>query len=285
MTREESGFTPAYGSEQARRPALVFPFAGEALLVAQDFRLPPPELLDGLGPCAEALTFGHVGVEPCELRVWPPDAPVPAGLAPANYRQLWSRWPAALSEAAARALQLATWLRHHRYCGACGAGMVTRTDEPARECPGCGHKAYPRISPVCIGLVLKGDELLLGRSPHFPPGVYSALAGFLEAGESAEDCLRREIREEAGIEIENIRWFGSQSWPFPHSLMMGFIADYAGGELRRQVEEIEDLRWFRKDGLPQLPHPSSIAYRMIRSILAGPGATSDQAHREIGRGK
>ena len=124
---------------------------------------------------------------------------------------------------------------------------------------------------MCIGLVLRGSELLLGRSPHFAPGMYSALAGFLEAGEDAEDCLRREIREEAGVEICNIRWFGSQSWPFPHSLMLGFIADYAGGELSPQPGEIEDLQWFAPDALPLLPHPRSLAYRMIEAVLAGQG--------------
>ena len=118
-------------------------------------------------------------------------------------------------------------------------------------------------------LISRGDEILLARSPHFPAGLYSALAGYVEAGESAEACAHREVREEAGIEIRNLRWFGSQSWPFPHSLMLGFFAEYAGGELVLQAEEIEDAQWFRRDNLPTLPHPSTIAYRMIQAWQRG----------------
>jgi NAD+ diphosphatase len=118
-----------------------------------------------------------------------------------------------------------------------------------------------------MGLVLRGKTMLLARSPHFPPGVYSALAGFVEAGESAEAALQREIFEESGVRIKNIRWFGSQSWPYPHSLMLGFIADYASGELVAQASEIEDLGWFSFDHLPTLPHPASLAYQMIEHVL------------------
>jgi NAD+ diphosphatase len=138
---------------------------------------------------------------------------------------------------------------------------------PSRICNKCGFVAYPRISPVCIVLISRGDEILLARSPHFSPGMYSALAGFVEAGESLEAGVHREVREEVGIEICNLLWFGSQSWPFPHSLMLGFMADYAGGTLLLQEEEIEDAQWFRRDHLPALPHPSTIAYRMIRTWL------------------
>jgi NAD+ diphosphatase len=113
-------------------------------------------------------------------------------------------------------------------------------------------------------LVRKGKELLLARSPHFRPGMYSALAGFVEAGESVEGCLSREVFEETGIYITNIRWFASQPWPFPQSLMLAFHADYAGGEITPQADEIEDAQWFSLDRLPQLPAPVSIAARLLQ---------------------
>lgn len=262
-------FFPDYAAAQAGGDTHVFPFVGETLLIGEDAGLPDAAALAQLGAASQSVVFGTLGGRACELRLWPAATPVPAGLGKGDYRQLWGRWPQGRLDALCRARGLAAWLEEHRYCSRCGGALETSANEPARQCTACGHKAYPRISPVCIGLVLKGGEMLLARSPHFPPGVYSALAGYLEAGETVEDCLRREIREEAGIEIANIRWFSSQAWPYPQSLMMGFIADYAAGELVRQEDEIEDLGWFAPDALPRLPHPSTIAFRMIDAVCRG----------------
>jgi NAD+ diphosphatase len=115
--------------------------------------------------------------------------------------------------------------------------------------------------------ITRGDEILLGRSPHFPPGMYSTLAGFVDPGESAEDAVRREIREEAGIDISTPTWFGSQSWAFPHSLMLGFTAEWAAGDLRVNPAELEDLQWFTRASLPVLPPPASIARRLLDAWL------------------
>ncbi|MGL5633271.1 MAG: NAD(+) diphosphatase [Azovibrio sp.] len=242
---------------------MIFAFIGDTLLLGQDRQLPAPEALEASGMCREILIFGSLNGVSCELHFWSSNTPVPSGLEKGDYRQLWGYWDQGQMDALCRSQQLAAWLHQHQFCGLCGYALKTSAHEPARECPSCGFKVYPKISPVCIGLVLKGEKLLLARSPHFPPGMYSALAGFVEVGESAEACLRREIREEAGIEIGNIRWFGSQAWPYPHTLMMGFIADYVSGELVAQEDEIEDIGWFEKEALPQLPHPSSIAFQMI----------------------
>jgi NAD+ diphosphatase len=130
---------------------------------------------------------------------------------------------------------------------------------------------YPRLSPAAIVLVKRGHRILMARSPGFPPGMYSVLAGFVEPGESIEETIEREIREEVGVEVENIRYFGSQPWPFPNSLMIGFIADYAGGELRIEPSEIEDAGWFRTDDLPTLPPKVSIARAMIDDFVAQHG--------------
>lgn len=274
MDSQQWPFEAAFGPASNVHQTYNFGFIGQDLIIEEGGQFPQQgaQALARFGPASEALHFGSIGGVACAMHLWPAGLDgldgldLPAGMEKADYRRLWGRWTQAQLDALSRARQLAVWLGQHRFCGVCGGPMHTRSDSPARECAACGHLDYPRIAPVCIGLVLKGDEILLARSPHFPPGIYSALAGYLEAGESVEQCLRREIREEAGIEIGAIRWFGSQSWPYPNSLMMGFFADYAGGELRPQPEEIEDLRWFRRDALPALPHPSTIAYQMIAEL-------------------
>jgi NAD+ diphosphatase len=139
--------------------------------------------------------------------------------------------------------------------------------EAAMRCPACGLLAYPRISPAVMVLVRDGDKLLLARSPHFKPGVFSALAGFVEPGETLEQCAAREVREEVGIEIANLRYFDSQPWPFPNSLMVAFFADYAGGTIRPDPAEIAEAAWFSPDELPILPDPISISRRLIDAAL------------------
>lgn len=131
------------------------------------------------------------------------------------------------------------------------------------RCPACGLLAYPRIAPAVIVLVRRGDEALLARNARFPLPFFSTLAGFAEIGETLEETVAREIREEVGIEVRNPRYFGSQPWPFPHSLMVGFMADWASGELRLDEREIAEARWCRADALPLIPPPVSIARRMI----------------------
>jgi NAD+ diphosphatase len=260
-------FVPGYALGDTRA-ALLFPFIGERLLIDASGELPSQRALRELGAPLRAFCFGALAGRACALKVWPSGPLLPSGLSNGDYRGLWERWPPERLAALVRARQLAAWALHNCFCGVCGQAMAMSAAEIACVCPACGHKAYPRISPVAIGLVVKGNEILLARSPHFAPGMYSALAGFVEAGESAEECLRRELREEAGIEIGDIRYFGSQSWPYPHSLMIGFIADYLGGELVAQEAEIEDLGWFGFDRLPVLPHPASLARRMIEHVRA-----------------
>jgi NAD+ diphosphatase len=160
------------------------------------------------------------------------------------------------------------WDRTHQFCGACGTPTAPKPNERARQCPSCGLTQYPRIAPAVMALVRRGDELLLARSPHFVPGMHSALAGFVEPGESLEQCLRREVREEVGIEVTNLTYFSSQPWPFPHSLMIAFNCDYAAGELKPDPSEIEAAAWFALDHLPILPNKISIARRLIDATIA-----------------
>jgi len=166
------------------------------------------------------------------------------------------------------AAQIGTWAREHRFCGSCGQAMTQIRWERAMYCQPCDLRSYPRISPSMIVLITRGDEVLLARSPRFVTGVYSTLAGFAEPGESAEDCLVREVREEVAVEVKNIQYVGSQCWPFPHSMMLGFHAEYAGGEIVMQADEIEDARWFNVHELPPLPAGRSIARYLIDLYVA-----------------
>lgn len=181
-------------------------------------------------------------------------------------------WFGALDDAtmaiAMRAVQMLEWDRTHRFCGACGTPTEIARGERAKRCPSCGLTVYPRISPAMMVLVTRGRHLLLGRGINFPPGRYSALAGFLEAGETIEEAVAREVREEVNVDVTNLRYFGSQSWPFPNSLMIAFQAEYAGGDMRPDPAELADAQWFDVDALPQLPPRISIARALIESTIA-----------------
>lgn len=193
---------------------------------------------------------------------------LPAGCAWKGLRQFMLEGDFVTFRLLGYAAQVGTWARQHRFCGSCGSPLRPVPGERAMVCPGCALQQYPRLSPSIIVLVSRGDELLLARSPRFVSGVYSTLAGFVEPGESIEACVRREVREEVAVELDNLRYIASQSWPFPHSLMLGFHADYAAGEIVPQPEEIEDARWFHVDALPPLPAPGSIARYLIELYLA-----------------
>lgn len=166
------------------------------------------------------------------------------------------------------AAQIGTWAREHRFCGSCGRATVQVPGERAMYCEHDSVRFYPRISPSMIVLITRGDEILLARSPRFVTGVYSTLAGFVEPGESVEDCVRREVMEEVQVKVRHIKYMGSQCWPFPHSMMLGFHAEYESGKIVPQADEIEDARWFRLDDLPPLPANRSIARYLIEAYLA-----------------
>jgi len=171
-------------------------------------------------------------------------------------------------EMAARASQLALFLQTHRYCGQCGNKMHLVNWELAMLCHKCGHRCYPRISPCVLVAIVKEQQILLARSNRHKPGFFSILAGFVESGETLEQAAAREVQEEVGLQITNLRYAGSQPWPFPHSLMVGFIADYAGGEIRCQPDEIEEAHWFPLQQLPQVPAAESLSGAMIAAVVA-----------------
>lgn len=184
-------------------------------------------------------------------------------------RLLWGRLDEKAWQLAGKAVQILAWDRDHAFCGRCGGPTERKLNERARACPTCRLDFFPRLAPVVIVRVTRGDEILLARSPHFTPGVYSVLAGFVEPGESLEAAAHREIKEEVGIEVENLRYASSEPWPFPNSLMIGFVADWKAGEIRIQEGEIEDARFFKVGELPKLPASFSISRRLIDAWLAG----------------
>ncbi len=169
---------------------------------------------------------------------------------------------------AGRAFQIVEWHRNHRFCGRCATPTREKGTERSKECPACGLVVYPRISPAMMVLVTRGRELLLARANRFPNAMYSALAGFVEPGESIEDCIHREVLEEVGVKVDQLRYFSSQSWPFPNSLMIAFNAEYASGDMRPCDDEIADAKWFSLDALPQLPGPVSISRQLINATIA-----------------
>ena len=211
--------------------------------------------------------IGHFGEDAVYLLQVTPSTQLD-GASWQSLRQFMLQGEAETFRMLAYAAQIGTWYAEHRFCGSCGAPTRQLPGERAMRCDACESQHYPRISPSMIVLVSRGDEILLARSPRFVAGVYSTLAGFVEPGESVEHCVVREVREEVGVEVRNLQYIGSQGWPFPHSLMLGFHAEYAGGEIVMQADEIEDARWFRVDDLPPLPASRSIARHLIDLYVA-----------------
>ena len=182
---------------------------------------------------------------------------------------LFGRVPEVEWMLAGRAVQIVDWARTHKFCGRCGERTVVASNDRSMKCPSCGLPAYPRLAPAIITLVTRGDEALLARGVNFRSPMYSALAGFVEAGETLEQAVAREVKEEVGIEIGNIRYVSSQPWPFPHSLMLGFEADYVSGDIVCDPVEIIDANWYTRNNLPNIPPGISIARKLIDRWVSG----------------
>ena len=241
--------------------AWCFTFVAGQLLLPEDAQ----GLVPGPSPQAEERHYlGRLG----GLDAWAHRADeVPPGMRRVPLRAALMGLPAEQMGVAGRAAQVLEWDRTHRFCGACGTPTERVAHERARRCPACGHTAYPRVTPAMMVLVWRPGEVLLARAPHFAKGMYSALAGFVEAGETLEECVHRETAEEVGLQVTDLRYYGSQSWPFPHSLMVAFTARWCGGDIVPQEGEIEDARWFALDALPPIPPRFSISGHLIRDTV------------------
>ena len=197
----------------------------------------------------------------------------PAGMGFYGLRQLYGRLAEHELNLAGRAVQIVDWDRTHQYCSRCATTMTQQQHERAKKCPACGLTAYPRLSPAIIVAVVRqfedGPRLLLARAHRHPSGMYSVLAGFVEPGEDLETAVQREVKEEVGLDITNIRYFGSQPWPFPNSLMLAFTAEYASGDIKLEEEEIAEAGWYTPDNMPLIPPSISIARSLIDWYVEG----------------
>lgn len=210
--------------------------------------------LDGT-PCYSGELAGEVGPEGTSFRA---------------LRPLLGVLPEEMFSLAGRAFQVMDWDRTHQFCGKCGGRTDPLEGERGRACAGCGLHFFPRVTPAIIVAVVRNGKILLAQSSRFPTAFYSVLAGFVEPGETFEECVHREIREEVGVEVENLRYFGSQPWPFPHSLMVGFTASFSGGDLVLEEKEIVRAGWFDPEEVLRLriPHHGTIARQLIDRFLA-----------------
>ena len=267
-----SGVVPPSGKSE---PSWWFAFQGDKLLVhLETDRVGVPFLIDfaelGL-PAASQHYLGRLDHRHCYAVELAEGDPPPAGMAFKGLRQVYGLLDEDLFWVAGRAVQIVDWDRTHQFCGRCGIKMKTHPTERAKECPRCGLSHFPRLAPAIIVLVERGHEMLLARARRFPTVMYSTLAGFVEPGETLEEAVLREVKEETGIAVKDVRYFGSQPWPFPHSLMIGFTASYESGEITLHDEENIDARWFSADNLPPLPGKISIARQLIDWFLEKQG--------------
>lgn len=253
--------------EREKEISFQFLFQQSNLLVKKlekGYTVPTSEELACLGLKYENLLYiGSLDDYSCYTAKYPESSVPPAEMEFVGLRQLHEQADDGMIRAAFRAVQIAAWDETHRFCGKCGEATVKMPNEHAKVCPKCGHFSYPRLSPAVIVAVTKGDKLLLARNKNFVTGMYSVLAGFVEAGETLEECVKREIREETGIEVKNIKYFGSQSWPFPNSYMLAFTAEYESGEIKIDNVEIAEAGWFSVEEIPKIPGSLSISRRLI----------------------
>jgi NAD+ diphosphatase len=256
-------------------PGPWFLFKGSDLLVRVTDGLadvPVAAEPSALGLAAPAVHhIGDADGAPCRAAEIAGDAP--DGWTFAGLRSLFSVLPEPLFRVAGRALMVVDWDRTHRYCGRCGTPTRAKEGERARECPACGELAYPRISPAIIVAVTRGDRLLLVRHHRFAQR-FTVIAGYVEPGETLEECVRREVLEETGIEVGEPRYFANQPWPFPHSLMVAFTAEHVSGEIRVEPSELIEGGWFSADALPVVPDKVTIARRLIDAYVAAHGRST-----------
>lgn len=252
-------------SPQKEGEAFWFIFSSDHLLVSNDKKSVPMNAYFSLKRKIYIGTLNNRHLFAGEAEN---DQQAPHGWTWSNLRHLYGVINDENYAIAGRAIQLIHWDRAHTYCGCCGQETFIRETERCRECSACGYLAYPKLAPAIMALVKKDNKILLARGSHFPEKFYSVIAGFVDPGETLEQCVIREVFEEVGIRVKNIRYFGSQPWPFSFSLMIAFTCDWQEGEIKIDPLELTDATWFGPDNLPQLPPPLSISRMLIDSYLS-----------------
>ncbi|MEE3327099.1 MAG: NAD(+) diphosphatase [Myxococcota bacterium] len=249
---------------------LLFCFWRRELLVTPDGVMPSVSDIDEHGIEAVRTQYlGQLGSRPCYSAELESDFKAPEGLVTRDLRMLFGSLDEVTHALAGRAVQIVEWDRTHQHCGVCGQATELSTTDRSRSCPDCQIPMYPRLAPAMIVAVERGDEILLGRSENFPPGIFSILAGFVEPGESAEEAVIREVYEETRIVVDNVRYFGSQAWPFPNSLMLGFTAEYKSGSVDTSHDsEMQSADFFHVDDLPNtFPGNISISQWLLNDFI------------------
>lgn len=263
-----SCFIPARTSEilsgeDLPAEAFVFAFRGRDMLLAGE-RL--PRLSDFSGPVRGLLTGTLDGI-PC-LGIRFPETEGERW-AVRSIRSVISGLDQDQVCAVCRTKELIFWRDRRKYCGACGTQLSDSDSDLARTCPQCGERYYPQIAPAVITAVLRDGKILLAHNRNFTQGVFSLIAGFVESGETLEQAVSREIMEETSLKVKNVRYYSSQPWPFPNSLMLGFVAEYDSGTAQPDGTELEETGWYPPEALPKLPEPGSIARRIIDDFREG----------------
>ena len=262
-----SRFVPASSVGELRTDGLVIVYYQQSFAMFEGRLLLDPDMARYLGNPDLELLLGFLDGKPCRLLRLGQPVELP-GLSWHGLRGLIGQVDDDTFRMLGLAQQLDAWQDSHRFCGHCGQPMQVQIDERAMQCSGCGLRQYPKLAPCIIVLITRGDEVLLARSPRFRAGFFSTLAGFIEPGESAEECLHREVMEEVNLEVDQLKYLGSQNWPFPNSLMLGYHARYVSGEIVPQPGEIEEAHWWHIDRLPEIPPRGTISRWLIDCYLA-----------------
>lgn len=248
---------------------IIFACRGREILVTESLQLPSMEEINEQGfDSVRSQYLGQLDGRHCFSAELPAKAEEDTGFKFANLHMLYGTLDELTHAIAGRAIQIVDWDKTHQFCGACASPTELSKSDRSRACTDCKVPMYPRLSPAMIVAVEKDDQILLGRSPHFPPGIMSVLAGFVEPGESAEEAVRREVYEETSILVKDVEYFSSQAWPFPNSLMLGFKAKYESGEIAVDGVEVTEAEWFSASDMPSFfPGRVSISQWLIHDFL------------------
>ena len=243
---------------------------GQLLIIPDDDRAEVPRAANVSDLHVTAVrqqVLGTLDGVPCFSAEISDEADAPAGMSFQELRSLYGAIDDDLFWVAGRALQIVRWDATTQFCGRCGNRAQLKSDEHAKICPDCGLTTYPKFSPAIIVAITRGDEILLAKAARFKHNFRSVLAGFVEAGESLEACIRREVKEEVDLDIKNISYFGSQPWPFSNSLMIAFTAEYASGMISIDPSELIDADWYSAENLPNIPGKPSVAHELINWFI------------------
>ena len=210
--------------------------------------------------------LGKLNKNPCYVVEVGPETKAPQGMNFKDLRSAYNILDEDIYLLAGRAIQIINWDKNHQFCGKCGTPTQNMDHEIAKICPKCGHFSFPRLSPAVITAIIKDDKILMAKH-GYRGNMYGLIAGFVEPGETLKECVERETMEEVGLKIKNINYFGSQPWPYPHSLMIGFTAEYESGEINVDGKEIIEAKWFGPDDIPRVPSKMSIAGELINWFI------------------